>query len=74
MNFVEKLQRQWRSAEDRASKWKMLHDLECQRKPAPLTDDQLIAIYRKANGEDVGTAQPLTTKRILNAMRAARST
>lgn len=32
---------------------------------------QLVAIYKQANGEDVGKAQPLTTKRIINAMRAA---
>lgn len=74
MTFVERLQRQWRNAEDRASKWRMLHDLEAQRKPSALTDDQLLAIYRKANGEDVGKAQPITTERVLKAMRAARST
>ena len=35
-----------------------------------LTDDELTVIYRKANGEDVGKAQPLTTQRIFRAMRA----
>lgn len=44
--------------------------------PAPhadvpmLTDDELTAIYKQENGEDVGKAQPLTTQRIFKAMRA----
>ena len=33
------------------------------------TDDELTAIYKKANGE-VGKPQPLTTQRIFRAMRA----
>lgn len=36
-----------------------------------LTDDDLTAIYKQANGEDAGKAQPLTTQRIFKAMRAA---
>jgi hypothetical protein len=35
-----------------------------------LTDEELTRIYKKANGEDVGKAQPLTTQRIFTAMRA----
>lgn len=35
------------------------------------TDDDLTACYREANGENTGKAQPLTTARILKAMRAA---
>ncbi len=35
------------------------------------TDAELTAIYRAANGEDTGKAQPLTTHRIFRAMRAA---
>ena len=35
------------------------------------TDDELTAIYKAANGEDTGKAQPLTTQRIFRAMRAA---
>lgn len=34
------------------------------------TDEELTTIYKKANGEDVGKAQPLTTQRIFTAMRA----
>ncbi len=47
------------------------------QQPAPpadvpmLTDEELSAIYKQANGEDVGKAQPLTTQRIFKAMRAA---
>lgn len=35
------------------------------------SDGELVDIYKRANGEDTGKAQPLTTKRIVNAMRAA---
>lgn len=34
------------------------------------TDDELEAIYKRANGEDVGKAQPITTARVFKAMRA----
>lgn len=34
------------------------------------TDAELTGIYKKANGEDIGKAQPLTTQRIFKAMRA----
>lgn len=40
---------------------------------ADFTDDQLTAIYKRANGEDTGKAQPLTTQRIFAAMRAMLS-
>ena len=39
--------------------------------PMAPTDAELTAIYRAANGEDTGKAQPLTTQRIFRAMRAA---
>lgn len=35
------------------------------------TDAELTEVYKAANGEDTGKAQPLTTKRIFRAMRAA---
>lgn len=35
-----------------------------------LTDEKLTEIYKKANGEDTGKAQALTTQRIFRAMRA----
>lgn len=35
------------------------------------TDSELADIYRRANGEDVGKAQPITSQRIFAAMRAA---
>lgn len=34
------------------------------------SDEELTAIYKRANGEDIGKAQPLTTARIFKAMRA----
>lgn len=43
--------------------------LQVSQQPAPpadvpmLTDEELSAIYKQANGEDVGKAQPLTTQR-----------
>lgn len=39
--------------------------------PLEPTDAELTAIYKAANGEDTGKAQPLTTQRIFRAMRAA---
>lgn len=38
--------------------------------PLAPTDAELTAIYKAANGEDTGKAQPLTTQRIFRAMRA----
>lgn len=38
-----------------------------------LTDADLTVIYKKANGEDTGKPQPLTTQRIFKAMRAIES-
>ncbi|PTT42981.1 hypothetical protein DBR23_02325 [Acidovorax sp. HMWF018] len=35
------------------------------------TDAELTEVYKAANGEDTSKAQPLTTKRIFRAMRAA---
>lgn len=35
------------------------------------TDPELADIYRRANGEDVGKAQPITSQRVFAAMRAA---
>ena len=35
------------------------------------TDAELAEVYKAANGEDTGKAQPLTSKRIFRAMRAA---
>lgn len=35
------------------------------------TNPELAEVYKAANGEDIGKAQPLTTARIFNAMRAA---
>ncbi len=35
------------------------------------TDAELTEVYKAANGENTGKAQPLTTKRIFRAMRAA---
>lgn len=40
------------------------------RVPDELTDADLSAIYKQANGEDVGKAGPLTTVNIFRAMRA----
>lgn len=40
------------------------------RVPDELTDADLSAIYKQANGEDVGKARPLTTANIFRAMRA----
>jgi hypothetical protein len=37
------------------------------------TDKELTDVYKKANGEDAGKAQPITTQRIFNAMRAMLS-
>jgi hypothetical protein len=37
------------------------------------TDEELTVIYKIANGEDTGKAQPLTTQRIFKAMRAMLS-
>jgi hypothetical protein len=34
------------------------------------TDEELTAIYKRANGEDTGKAKPLTTENIFRAMRA----
>lgn len=39
-------------------------------KPLTLADAELTAVYREANGELTGKAQPLTTQRIFRAMRA----
>lgn len=39
--------------------------------PILFTDEELGAIYKRANGEDVGKAQPITTARVFKAMRAA---
>lgn len=38
-----------------------------------MTDEQLTAIYKQANGEDVGKARPLTTQNIFRAMRAVHA-
>lgn len=35
-----------------------------------MTDEELTRIYKQANGETTGKAQPLTTQRIFKAMRA----
>lgn len=44
---------------------------QAQRVPDRWPNDaDLTAIYKQANGEDVGKAQPLTTQRIFKAMRA----
>lgn len=48
----------------------MADDTNTAEREAP-EDGELVAIYKRANGEDTGKAQPLTTKRIINAMRAA---
>lgn len=36
-----------------------------------MNDEDLAKIYKHANGEDVGKAQPITTARVFKAMRAA---
>jgi hypothetical protein len=38
---------------------------------AQVSDEELTAIYKRANGEDTGKAKPLTTANIFRAMRAA---
>lgn len=38
--------------------------------PRTFTDEELTAIYKRANGEDVGKAKSLTTQRVFRAMRA----
>lgn len=40
------------------------------RVPVGVTDADLSAIYKQANGEDAGKARPLTTANIFRAMRA----
>lgn len=35
-----------------------------------MKDEDLATIYKRANGEDVGKAQPITTARVFKAMRA----
>lgn len=63
-----------RKAIDEYARAAILADRERQAGEAvALTDEALTEIYRKANGEDVGKAQPLTTQRIFRAMRAVAS-
>lgn len=64
LRFPTMLRKMWSGGEVQA--W-----LDEQAPACSMDDAALAELYRRANGEDIGKAQPLTTQRIFRAMRLA---